>query len=419
MGAAEMSVINTMLKDLEQRGGKRDQSKEEILQGLSSSTTGIMREREFNPYLVSLFSVLGVCVILMLVYLYLPYQLVAARQESQAQPVAVAQPQATPVAADAKVIAAKATGDTESDSAVAEQTTALEKQIAPPLQATEASSLAQAKRSVERTAKIAQPQHTVQDGTAPTTANVVASTGKLKNTRQAKQDTVDRTDAVNKRSAAQTALTKQGESDSDISKTKREPSNDEKSVNTYVLAMDLYSQGRTDEARLQLKQALVLDPANSKASQLLAAIYLGDDHPELAVDVLNSSLKLRPADQDLLRLYLQVQVQMKNYAQAIDIMERRMRLNTPEDVAYLAGLHQKNNDHIGAARLYAQALKLKPSNSVWWMGQGISFEALGMNEEAMKSYRQSIESGRLNTQLAEYVLGRIASIEKSIKNPVS
>ena len=183
--------------------------------------------------------------------------------------------------------------------------------------------------------------------------------------------------------------------------------------------MDLFSQGRTDEARLQLKQALSLEPANSKATQLLAAIYLGDNRAELAVDVLDKGLKLRPADQDLLRLYLQVQVQMKNYAQAIDIMERRMRLNKPEEVAYLAGLHQKNNDHLGAARLYAQALKLVPSNSVWWMGQGISFEALGMNEEAMKSYRQSIESGRLNTQLTEYVLGRIASIEKSAMDPVS
>jgi len=56
-----MSVINTMLKDLEKRGGKHDRSKEDILQGLSASTAGMMRERGFNPYMVSLFSVLGVC----------------------------------------------------------------------------------------------------------------------------------------------------------------------------------------------------------------------------------------------------------------------------------------------------------------------------------------------------------------------
>ena len=416
-----MSVINTMLKDLEQRGGKHDQSKEEVLQGLSSSTTSIFHQRNYNPYLVSLFSVLGVCVILMLVYLYSPYQLVAARQELPPQPVVAAQPQALPVVTEATVIVAKAAGDTEGGRAVAEQAAVPEKQITPPQQATEVSSVAPAKRSVETTAKITQPQHTVQDVTAPTKATVAASTGMLNNSTQEKPGKVDRTDTVNKLSAVQAAPAWQSEteSESDISKTKREPSNIEKSVNTYVRAMDLFSQGRTDEARLQLKLALGLDPANSKASQLLAAIYLGDDRSELAVEVLDSSLKLRPADQDLLRLYLQVQVQMKNYAQAIDIMERRMRLNSPEDVAYLAGLYQKNNDHIGAARLYSQALKLIPSNSVWWMGQGISFEALGMNEEAMKSYRQSIESGRLNTQLAEYVLGRITSIENSIKAPVS
>jgi MSHA biogenesis protein MshN len=245
-----------------------------------------------------------------------------------------------------------------------------------------------------------------------------ASGGKRDNVNRENTDSVRRIETDGKRNAVQTAAVTD-ETDADISKTEREPSSAEKSVNMYAHAMDMFSQGRTDESRLQLKQALVLDPSNSKASQLLAAIYLGDNRPELAVNVIDEGLKLRPADQDMLRLYLQIQVQMKNYAQAINIMERRMRLNTPEDIAYLAGLHQKNKDYLGAARLYAQALKLKPSNSVWWMGQGISFEALGMNEEAMKSYQQSIESGRLNTQLAEYVLGRIASIEKLSKDPVS
>jgi Tfp pilus assembly protein PilF len=411
MGTDEMSVINTMLKDLEQRGGKRDQSKEEILQGLSSSASGIMRKREFSPYLISLFSVLGVCVILLLLYLYSPYQLVATRQAASPQPVAVAQPPVPPVTSPATVVAPASPIVTENDAAVAERTAVIEKPATPPLQVSDAAAAVPAKPSTEPKDAIA------QSGAAG--KEVTASNGKLNKTRQAKPVTSDQADAVNQRSAVQLATSQESETEADISKTKREPSDAEKSVNAYVLAMDMFSQGRTDESRLQLKQALALDPANSKAGQLLAAIYLGDDRAELAMDVLDRSLKLRPADQDLLRLYLKVQVQMKNYAQAIDIMEHRMRLSTPEDVAYLAGLHQKNNDHLGAARLYAQALKLKPSNSVWWMGQGISFEALGMNEEAMKSYRQSIEAGRLNTQLAEYVLGRIASIEKSIKAPVS
>ena len=346
-----MSVINTMLKDLEQRGGKRDQSKEEILQGLSSSATGIMRKREFSPYLISLFSVLGVCVILLLLYLYSPYQLVATRESSGAQPVAVAQPPVPPVTSPVTVVAPATPIVTENDAAVAERTAVIEKPATPPLQVSDAAAAVPAKPSTEPKDAIAQPGAAGKE--------VTASNGKLNNTRQAKPVTSDQADAVNQRSAVQLATSQESETEADISKTKREPSNAEKSVNAYVLAMDMFSQGRTDESRLQLKQALALDPANSKASQLLAAVYLGDNRAELAVDVLDKGLKLRPADQDLLRLYLKVQVQMKNYAQAIDIMEHRMRLSTPEDVAYLApqvgGLDRRHQqlDRAGAVLLLA------------------------------------------------------------------
>jgi len=407
-----MSVINTMLKDLEQRGGKRDQSKEDVLQGLSSSTTGIFHERNFNPYLVSLFSVLGVCVILMLVYLYSPYRLVDAQQVAQPAGAAVTATRAAGIDSDINVASAEIGKVVPRPAAVV---AVAEKRATSPQPAATTTSLAPAKKTPDPDATL---PTTRAESTQIATADAT-STVRRNHVKQANTATADRVESADSRSAIPTASITEDETDAAISKTKREPGKIEKSENTYRHAMDLFSQGRTDEARLQLKQALGLEPANSKATQLLAAIYLGDNRSELAVDVLDKGLKLRPADQDLLRLYLQVQVQMKNYTQAIDIMERRMRLNTPEEVAYLAGLHQKNNDHLGAARLYAQALKLVPSNSVWWMGQGISFEALGMNEEAMKSYRQSIESGRLNTQLTEYVLGRIASIEKSARDPVS
>lgn len=417
-----MSVINTMLKDLEQRGGKRDLSKEEILQGLSASTGGMVRRGGSNPYLVSLFSVLAVCALLTLAYLYSPYQLVTVQADEQPQPVALTAQAHTEAAvavttvptklvaenaADDIVVAAQAPADTGTET----------REVRQPVIAAPEPSTVQApehndgpSRTRDAALKIATPaQH---DNSGPVE--------KLQPVPPAKTDTAMRTETVAQARDGQPASSAQDDvSEASISKTQREPTSTEKSENAYALAMTLFNQGRTDESRLQLKQALGLDPSNSKAGQLLAAIHLGDNRPELAVDVLDNVLKLRPADQNLLRLYLQVQVQMKNYAQAITLMERRIHVGTPEDIAYLAGLYQKNNDHLGAARLYAQALKLKPSNGIWWMGQGISFEALGRNEQAIKSYQQSISSGRLNTQLAEYVLGRIASIEKSVRDSVS
>jgi MSHA biogenesis protein MshN len=414
MGAAEMSVINTMLRDLEQRDGKSDLSKEEILQGLSSGRAGVRRDG-VNPYLMSLFSVLAVVAVLAAVYLYSPYRLIAAQraEPSDAQPKP---------AAEATSIAATSAMTTIAD----DRTVAAPRPmaIAGEVRTVQPEPTTVAEQAVPEKTVLAQADKPMQAQKLPHTA--ASSDAPDKKASDGNGSTVKRTEsnaaraaAVIKPNIAQDAALLSDGNEQSVSKTRREPSDSAKSENAYASAMDLYSQGRTEESRVQLKQALGLDPSNNKASLLLAAIYLGDNRPELAKTVLEKGLKIQSTDQGLLRMYLQVQVQMKYYAQAISIMERRIRANSPEDIAYLAGLYQKNNDHLGAVRLYAQALNLMPSNSVWWMGQGISFEALGMNEEAIKSYRQSIESGRLNTQLAEYVLGRIASIEKSVKDPVS
>ncbi len=93
-------------------------------------------------------------------------------------------------------------------------------------------------------------------------------------------------------------------------------------------------------------------------------------------------------------------------------MEQRLRLTSPEDIAYLAGLYQKQNDHVNAVKLYTRALQLKPSTSLWWMGQGISLEGIEKHEEALQSYQQSISTGQLSGKLAQYAASRIKTIKQ-------
>ena len=80
-------------------------------------------------------------------------------------------------------------------------------------------------------------------------------------------------------------------------------------------------------------------------------------------------------------------------------------------MAYLAGLYQKNKQHMHAVKYFSQALRLIPANSIWWMGQGISLEAVGQIQQALDSYQQAISTERLTTQLSEFVLQRINSIQ--------
>lgn len=200
-----------------------------------------------------------------------------------------------------------------------------------------------------------------------------------------------------------------------VSKRVREPSAEEKSQEAYITAIKAYSNGNTSETMRRLKDALNYDASNIKAHRLLASIYLNDGRPEIASDTVLRGLNYLPDDRDLLRLYLQAEVEQENYSEAIRIMEKRLLVTSPTDIAYLAGLHQKKNNHTNAVKLYSQALKLVPTESVWWMGQAISFEALNEYTAALEAYQHSVASGKLSSQLSRYVISRIDYVESQLE----
>ncbi|MDT8281172.1 MAG: tetratricopeptide repeat protein, partial [Gammaproteobacteria bacterium] len=197
-----------------------------------------------------------------------------------------------------------------------------------------------------------------------------------------------------------------------VSKKQREYTSQEKSQHAYAAALSLYNKGSKQQAKASLKEALSYSTTIRDAYNLLAVIYIEDGRIDLASEILESGLSKHINDQALLRLYLQSLVQEARYKEAITVMEKRLRLTSPEDLGYLAGLYQKQNNHFNAVKFYSRALQLKPSTSLWWMGQGISLEVLEQHEEALQSYQQSISTGQLTDKLAFYVMSRIKSIKQ-------
>ncbi len=373
-----MSVINTMLKDLEQRGAN-DVAGEAILSGLSSSARSDYRDtKSTNFYLVGTLSVLVAVLVMLVFYLISPYQLVVAEQPMQ-QFNASASNMDLVSGTQERAVATKL-----DNAGTDEPPPNVQAEPEPEAAAIEARPLVEAPvvESMDRTV----------------TTKVVQSPSHQQVTKAESTSVV--------------AVEEEIEAEQEISKTQREPTSKENSQQAYFDAQSLYNRGKTQQSRALLRDALNYDEYNLDARKLLASIYLREERADIAVEVIEKGLLEKSDDQNLLRLYLQAQVQLGNYAEAIAIMERRLSVRTPEDVAYLAGLYQKNNDHLGAVKLYAHALQLKPTQSIWWMGQGISFEALGKREEALKSYQQSIISGQLSSQLTGYVVSRIDVIEQ-------
>lgn len=410
-----MSVINTMLKDLERRGVGGKQGND-ILGDLSANKHSISEAGlSANVYLISLLSIFSILAVIVAIYYLSPYKIVSVAQETVDGSFVTAQASAIELQAiDQPAVAPAVT----TPALVAEKTSAvISKQK---VQA--AAKTIQASPVVSNIEQRAEQQSSVAETTAVVNKQQQLSATIIKpaaETRSARK-----TLSVKKSVTAEADRSVQAGEDTAealavVSKKQREYTPQEKSTQAYREAASLYKQGSKQQAKASLKEAIAYSGNNINAYSLLAVIYLEDGRGELATETIEAGLIKHQDDQALLRLYLQSLVQETRYKEAVAVMEKRLQLTSPEDIGYLAGLYQKLNDHLSAVKYYARALQLRPSTSLWWMGQGISLEVMEKYEEALQSYQLSINTGQLSGKLAQYAISRMNTIKQHNADLVS
>ena len=408
-----MSVINTMLKDLERRGVDEGATGDKILGGLSSGGNRNQdSEAPGRAYLLSLISVIVIVAIIAGGYYVSPYKLVAAAGGNADLSMAHA---GHAISDSGKPQAQQ----TKSEPAVSNAVVAVQEAKAEQDKAAFAdTSSAQLHESTPTLQKVSlAPSTQVATATVP---KVVGTVKRDVPEAMAEEETVVQK-AVARPAHSKSVSVTEGDTDSTesteeslhvVTKQQRAFTPAEKSKQAYAAAVNMYDQGRKQEAKSSLTQSLALDPTNIDACRLLTVVYLEDGRADLAVETVKGGLKSHDNDQNLLRLYVQALVKQKKYSEAIMVMGRRIQLTSPNDLGYLAGLYQKNNDHIEAVKYYAQALQLVPSKSVWWLGQGISLEILQQYKEAIKSYEKSVSTGELSSTLMQYAINRVNVIKQ-------
>ena len=419
-----MSVINTMLKDLERRGVEADKRENDILGGLSANKQAVSEAGlSNNIYFISLLSIFSILLIIIAIYYLSPYKMVSVTQENVESPLASVESSEIKTQIINKPVLTK-----QDETAVTRPTTALSTvaksivapsvavQVPVPALETEESAPVIAELEVQAEAKPIQVKPATIPEVIPESVKQVVEAKPVVIKATVTKAKVTKTVAVKKQAMGEAESFAQAgdatESLAVVSKKQREYTAQEKSSQAYTKASSLYKRGSKQQARTLLKEAIAYSSSNINAYSLLAVIYLEDGRADLASEVIEDGLLKHTDDQALLRLYLQSLVQETRYKEAITVMEKRLRLTAPEDLGYLAGLYQKQNDHLSAVKFYARALQLKPSTSLWWMGQGISLEIMEKYEEALQSYQQSISTGQLSGKLAQYAISRMNTIKR-------
>lgn len=187
----------------------------------------------------------------------------------------------------------------------------------------------------------------------------------------------------------------------------------------YQEAVESLQNGKVADAQQSLREALAQQPRHHKSRELLTEIYLRTGQISEAENLLAAGAMLDSRYTLFSKLHARLLAQRGDISGALQVLERHLA-GAADDAEYhalLAALYQRAADHGQAVTAYQTALRLQPSQGLWWMGLAISLEAQQNPGEALRTYRRAQDSGNLTGAALEFVQRKIIRLEAQTPAP--
>lgn len=198
----------------------------------------------------------------------------------------------------------------------------------------------------------------------------------------------------------------------EINKTLRPLTDEQRAQLGFQRAVKLLGNGKTAAAQVTLEEALAISPGHVQARETLAAVLLNSGRVSEAASRLREGLQIAPGATPLARLYARILVDQGDVSGAVNVLERAGPAvsEDPDYYALLAALYRQEQKHAQAAQVYQQILMQRPGVASWWMGLALSQDAMGEAPAALKAYQRAQRAGGLSGEVLAYVRSRIAAL---------
>lgn len=185
-------------------------------------------------------------------------------------------------------------------------------------------------------------------------------------------------------------------------------------------AEELYRQAQRSVSALMikenLKEALQLEPRHLPARTLLLQTLMKSHADAELGEFADESLALFPSNLLFIKTRAHLYVQHKNFAGAVNLLER-IDADTVDDSTYLALLaasYQQLQRFPQAARIYQQLSQIQPDKAENWLGLAVAQDKLNQGQAAAQSYRQALDKKTLNAEVVSYIKQRLTALHSAL-----
>ena len=185
----------------------------------------------------------------------------------------------------------------------------------------------------------------------------------------------------------------------------------EQSQTLYRQAIAALQQGRSRQARSDLKKALVLDAGDLRPRLLLSALDVQGGHLNAAHVLLTQGLVEHPHALAVALLLAQVDLRQGRPENAVQVLSRLAQTGAQSEPywALLAASQLRAGDAAGAIVTYHQALQRFASNGALWVGLGLA-ELNGEHTRAARKALVQAQKCQLSPVLSHFVQGELAQL---------
>jgi MSHA biogenesis protein MshN len=172
------------------------------------------------------------------------------------------------------------------------------------------------------------------------------------------------------------------------------------------------NHGRVSEAEDQLIAALNADPSHHAARQTYVAVLLEQRRVEAARRLLQDALAANPAQPTFAFALARIHVESRDYQSALEVIDRAgPSANSAEFQSLRGAVLQRLGRHPEAVEAYENAIRGGTAGGTTWIGFAISLEALGRRTEAAQAYRRALTAGPVAAEAREYAETRVRALE--------
>lgn len=168
-------------------------------------------------------------------------------------------------------------------------------------------------------------------------------------------------------------------------------------------------RGDRNAAEQRFRQALEQTPGLVEARAELAGLLIASGRHDEAQALLEAGLALAPGQPTLARLRARLLLEAGDLDAAAELLQatRPGLAEAPDHYALLAATEQRRGRHAAAAQLYRQLLEHRPGEGGWWVAYAISLEGLGHADQAVAAYRTALHDRALAAPLRRYAEERL------------